>query len=1365
MQPALQQFSPIDPIEQQFYQMGMMPAGQLPSIQRTLPGLPKLPTLADMAAMRMAEQQQPPQALERHGPLAHFMYGLSSPVMTTLRGLGVVDPVPQPQNWKETLASVIGGVLGWGVTVKTLGLSKLAGLGAAGIAGTMAKTAGPAQSAIKAVAHGGLMGGIFGAHSAWAEREPLGPQVLKSIAFGAAVGGAGYGIGRAAQGLRMMRPDTQQVIQDAMTSRKPILSSQDMQTMAKAGKVGKLLEDIPARRLAPAVEKIVDKARINKDPLPSFLKPTDHGARAAAQFDKMSPHEKARRVIDAFKDDPDFDTMFRPVFDLARAVKAPGSILKLGSRSGYNSKLLKSITEKAEPVRPEIPEELRQVSLTKKQSELLSKVIKGRTLGEQFQDFDNFRSLLNKANKRALKKYKVENFTDLMKVAPDKEVKAYVGRQAVVQDLTWQLGDRVDKIVHTHPSINLPSLKAVQDPHDMKAYLETIKGDIARGYDITKHHQWHPEIQKFFHKWNAKTGKSYADTTFMPRAMKQEFDALVSKIEATGDHARVIHHNLMTFPVPPKVAAKDLPAFIQKMDKLPDSTMYLPTNLHDSLTMRRELMPGLGRFLTPIRHALGEPFTNAARGRVQSVQKYIDKEAKWIEDQFKFLGVKPGKQATEVGQRLTGVLEGRVPQEMQGRFIDAGQRIAGYKSTPLGMALKRLTEITGLPRSDIKDVWKTINKIKTDPDRLAAFTRYSKATGVSMEAYTTQHLLTKKLYRAGPMTGAPAEKLAQELGLNNAKELKVAFQMRRKMDGIFRDRGLDPDMYIPGYLPRFREAYHQAPYQEIVASMKARGLPESEIKGYLWMNEMHRTAQGIGYTYEQDAFKAFGRYVSGYAKTKFYGDDFWDPWIKSFRDKGVARSRMELMKDLRHYMVGRPSEAENQMNAMINRMVDAANQTPWKKAWGPRPTAELSSLLAELQYMGGIGYNPFTALKNLTQKGLALSSITDDGNPLHGLKYLAKAKLAKRTPEGKFALSHLKVTDSRQFHEGLEAQHGAIAKTMYNLGMPDPIVKATKAFRDKAFWMFRKSDIDNLEDTFLAKFMYLTDVKKAPLADAVNLATKTTMATQFMYGFDSPMLYKSPFGRQLGIFMSWPLNWAQLLYDQGTSGDMHKALATVVAMAVGADLLTQTGMNLQSIHPVNTARGLLPIALLEGEDRWPLAMRSAAAGMDYMRALAAGDPTAVDASLDNLKRRMRPLVPAGVMGGRVIDFIDVAKHDWRKYDRRERLQYEMSPTEAFRSLIGPTAEAHQRVQEWQRVSQIESGYRRTRAMAVDAFMTADYAEFERLQEQLLINYGRWVEPKDIRYEMRLREMNARERQLIGLPQEIRDPFLQMYGYQ
>lgn len=1351
-------------IERVFAQLGMTPAGSMPTVPSYQNLLPKIPSVEEAIAEQLARQQ--PEAIDRHGPMAQFLYGVSSPVMGVAKVIGLTKKkIPRPQGLLETVANIAGGILGWGTLLMPFagsGIQAAGGAAAAGIGGAVAAGAAKqavAKAAVGAIAKGAAMGALTGANEAWMYDEPLGERTLKSLVWGAAFGAAGFGLQQFLQKAGKVPETTRKLLEQAIDERHPILTTTAPGTVAEAKRFGYLLKGAPEGKVAEAMERINMRLRNTTDPLPSYVHVADTGVRVGSNFNKLSDPEKAQVLMAALRNHPEKDTILEPILDVVNATTAAPSLMRAQGKHALRIREIVSATEKIEL--PQINRAAFRKGTTAYKA--LERLDQAKNFGEQLRAFNSFRLSTVRSQREILKKWDVSSYEELLtKVeaadtakAVMRDIRRYADRHAALQDLNWAMGNRVSSILSLDPSVNLPSLEQVRHTLLSEAGMKSLKTADNIPWEL----ELHPELGEVLENWNAKTGKSYTDYTFKPKEMQEEWNKVVQELKDSGQPIYVRFKGMTAIGT--DLSRGQHLDYLDSLASLPDGVYAAPANLQEAAMLKKELMPIIGRHLTPVWRALGPTFYKTTEPVYQSHLKYVDQWTTVVRDWIKRTGLKGGKEITQTGVRVSRALDGRLPETTLNSLSRAASRLVNLKPEQLTRkVIREIAEDAGVSTGMVRRIKEVISGLSGDD--LKAL----RAMGGSEMLLARQHLIGAKLKGAaklfaGDTISDEAHVVAKQFGLRNADELKIAVEARQAFDRLFKEAGFDPDRYIASYYPRFRDLSGKN-YDQIVKSFKDAGLPEKQIQGYLWMNDLHRTTE-LAYEYEEDFFRAFLRYVTGYSKMKHFDKHFehWNKVFKRMAKSGeMAGSRLQVYEDLKAQMLGRPGWLEKEIDRLIVNFANMFNMKEWV---GERPTQAISAILADLQHSGGVGYNLFTAIKNLTQKGLSLTEIADDGNWYTGAKYILKAKRIRNTPQGKYLLNHCKILKSRVFLEGLDNNKAATVRWMERLGFSEKVTDVAQKAHTLGFKAFRWSDEDNVIDTFLAKALYLIEQKGAPLQDAVELATSTVMATQFVYGFGSPMLYKTPVGKQLGIFMSWPINWAFMLYEQGTRGDMRKAIATVGLFAIGSEVLSMTGLSFRSINPIDTARGILPIALMEGEDRYPLALRSAAAINQYIRALVDGDPEAIDTALDNLKRRLRPMVPAGVMAGRVLDFIDVVKNEWRSYDRKGRLRYETTPGEAFRSLIGPTTEAAKRVEDWQRVSRMESYYRRMRNKAIDAFIRGDYRKFERLQEQLIVNFGRWIEPADIRYELRLREMTARERQLISMPQTIRGPYFQSYG--
>jgi len=466
--------------------------------------------------------------------------------------------------------------------------------------------------------------------------------------------------------------------------------------------------------------------------------------------------------------------------------------------------------------------------------------------------------------------------------------------------------------------------------------------------------------------------------------------------------------------------------------------------------------------------------------------------------------------------------------------------------------------------------------------------------------------------------------------------------------------------------------------------------------------------------------------------------------VKNLSAMNIDKHRQQLYRGFRNNVLGQPGPMEDVLDRSIGTVANALfGMDPQK-----RYTKEILSFITDMMYGSTISYNAFTPIKNLTQQLLPVMHLDDD--PIVGLRYWARAQMqGPGTELGQLSDSTNWVMDSRIATEALARQDAGLRK------LSPPLGKAL----DKGYGFFKWADKKNVRTSHLMKLMYELD-KGAPLERAIEEAYTFTMATQFMYGLDSPMLYKGELGRGLGVLMSWPLNYANLLRQQAfNEGAWAKAAGMFTGGAMLADGLSETGISFESVNPVQTASGVLPVSLLEGSDRWPIVLRAGAATFNYGRALFDGDPIATDNARRNFGRAAWTFVPAGTQARRALDGIDTLINDGKKYDQQDRFLHEVEGREKITQFIGPTTEGVKRWRHLQVVAEQSSSYNRLRRQAYDALYDGDYEEFARKQDQLVLFYGKGIEGHEAQRQMELSQQSSLERAAMGLPKEMRDATL------
>lgn len=306
-------------------------------------------------------------------------------------------------------------------------------------------------------------------------------------------------------------------------------------------------------------------------------------------------------------------------------------------------------------------------------------------------------------------------------------------------------------------------------------------------------------------------------------------------------------------------------------------------------------------------------------------------------------------------------------------------------------------------------------------------------------------------------------------------------------------------------------------------------------------------------------------------------------------------------------------------------------------------------------------------------------------------------------------------------------------------------------------WLFQQADRKNVRNAFNMKMLYDLD-RGVPWHDAVERAYSHTMATQFMYGVDSPLLYHGTLGKTVGMLMSWPLNYASLLHQQGTHSGMLAAGNTVAAGALLSETLSQSGLSFQSVNPLEVASGTMPVAILEGQDRWPLVAQVGAASGSYVNALIEGDDFARQSARQDL---MSMTVPGGVQLSRLWEGIETELfHDGWEFDHRERARFQVDGRERFWRYFGPTEESRRRWEDLQLISHHQKGYRRLRQQALDALLDGDEEKFLQKQDRLVLFYGKGVEPHEVGEYLETAQETSLERSTIGLPKAFSDPTIE-----
>jgi len=486
------------------------------------------------------------------------------------------------------------------------------------------------------------------------------------------------------------------------------------------------------------------------------------------------------------------------------------------------------------------------------------------------------------------------------------------------------------------------------------------------------------------------------------------------------------------------------------------------------------------------------------------------------------------------------------------------------------------------------------------------------------------------------LDGTPVE------GVTDAERL-AARELREKFfDPLFKEFDIDPDRFLQDYLPRLRAGRDLS-----------TELPAEEWTRIKFFAEEMRSAIDGPEDRLWDVLDVTTRYLRAGSKNKFM-----EP-ARLAVEPAVAQMdphRRMAFETWFGQLMGRRTVDEmfldKTLDATVGKVVRQFGGT-----FSDRPSQELSLAVTQLVHLGTIGFNAFSIVKNLTQQIHTMAQ--------SGVGYWAKAHRALRTQSGKELLKYNWVGQHRVYLEGMELQRTAMDRIL------GPV-------SDLAFRGYQWADQSNVNTAYLAAVLKDLDQGKS-LAHAINTGNYTAMLTQFGYGVDSPALFRTPVGRLIGALQSYPVNFARMLYAQGTTGHKAEAIRTVVGLAAGAWLLEKTTkMDFSSITPWETLQGHPAWAALRGEFSVPVqtGISLVDTGTKWLDGLVNNrDPQIVEEAFDNLKENLKTYVPTRTQYRRLARFIDRVANDWQELDEQGRPLYGISKGEAIRAIFGPTKEA------------------------------------------------------------------------------------------
>lgn len=571
-------------------------------------------------------------------------------------------------------------------------------------------------------------------------------------------------------------------------------------------------------------------------------------------------------------------------------------------------------------------------------------------------------------------------------------------------------------------------------------------------------------------------------------------------------------------------------------------------------------------------------------------------------------------------------------------------------------------------------------------------------------------------------------------------ERTVAGELRKWYTHLFNAFGLNARRFLEDYAPRIRQAgsirdvYGTKPPKELVFFAEL----ERTAKAPVFPREMNALTTAMAYLrlgarrkFIQPALDEVAQYTNRLIISK-------DGTPRLLKSEKAGRAlmhddRKKILDELTNNLLRRPIWEERLLQGMVESVASTLGKELGRES--RQVGQQLSAFTTHLIYLSTIGFNPMTVFKNITQQVLSIGTLT--GNPATGLRYWAEAMSKLFTKPGRELLKYCWVLQDRVYLESLEQQTKILA------GVRRPVEKA-------AFWAFEQSDKANVSISYMMKLLHALN-KGKPLAEAVEAANTFAADTQFLYGLDSPLWYKSPIGRVIGVLSSYPVNFMRLLYRQGLfSAKTASTIGLLYGTVYGLSKLT--GLDFSSETPLGTAEGWLPVSfVLSGDTGSSIPLKNVRNATKLLTAKLSDMPLETEAAWKDFKQSLLTLVPAHTQLARVFRTIDAYRSGGVVRDDEGKLKYRMKPGEAVRGLFGPTVESRERRLEHEEVQRAKEKSTYLRKQATQAYLRGDRTTFAKLQRELISAGYTPIRGQDIKQALQYQRMSALERHRKGLP--------------
>jgi len=235
----------------------------------------------------------------------------------------------------------------------------------------------------------------------------------------------------------------------------------------------------------------------------------------------------------------------------------------------------------------------------------------------------------------------------------------------------------------------------------------------------------------------------------------------------------------------------------------------------------------------------------------------------------------------------------------------------------------------------------------------------------------------------------------------------------------------------------------------------------------------------------------------------------------------------------------RPTADEVVMNRLVKKFMKAAGM---KVEENSRVYKQLVGTFLDFNYSAFMGMRPKLAMRNMTQQVLIMNE--------YGYGNYLKGRIGKFSKEVKDAM------DKSDTYKLRKKQYMVLEESV------NKISDISADVRQKMMWFYRMADLDNVETAFATGYlMAKKNNPKLKESYAIRAGEKAIHNTQWGYGMDLPYLFKTPTGKLLGQYMSWPIWYADHMQRIVKERDGAKAARTIAQATLIYYLLDEYGID------------------------------------------------------------------------------------------------------------------------------------------------------------------------------------------------------------